>query len=156
MRHQCLASRTTERAIWLERKVLTREAASFPGQAHLRGSIARGRSRVRGGRRNGGSKLGSAHRIGSKLMAQLQAEVPHPLGDDLPALLACCGMACPSVGVLLQVFIGQSIFKRTAVQIQRHDISSSERALGEIRQEQFRSEERRVGKECRSRWAPYH
>ena len=30
--------------------------------------------------------------------------------------------------------------------------------LGEypISVEQFRSEERRVGKECRSRWSPYH
>src|SRR2546422_5002447 len=27
------------------------------------------------------------------------------------------------------------------------------RAIGQIR---FRSEERRVGKECRSRWSPYH
>ena len=25
-----------------------------------------------------------------------------------------------------------------------------------IRQREFRSEERRVGKECRSRWSPYH
>ena len=24
------------------------------------------------------------------------------------------------------------------------------------RRQQFRSEERRVGKECRSRWSPYH
>ena len=28
---------------------------------------------------------------------------------------------------------------------------------GELREKhQFRSEERRVGKECRSRWSPYH
>ena len=25
-----------------------------------------------------------------------------------------------------------------------------------IRDKEFRSEERRVGKECRSRWSPYH
>ena len=25
-----------------------------------------------------------------------------------------------------------------------------------VNEEQFRSEERRVGKECRSRWSPYH
>ena len=28
--------------------------------------------------------------------------------------------------------------------------------LNEQSQEHFRSEERRVGKECRSRWSPYH
>src|SRR5256884_4901276 len=29
-------------------------------------------------------------------------------------------------------------------------------ARGEARQREIRSEERRVGKECRSRWSPYH
>jgi hypothetical protein len=40
MGNQRLASRTPQRPILLERKVLTREAVCFPGQAHLRGSIA--------------------------------------------------------------------------------------------------------------------
>src|SRR2546427_1994817 len=30
------------------------------------------------------------------------------------------------------------------------------RRIGESRQKKGRSEERRVGKECRSRWSPYH
>jgi hypothetical protein len=38
MGNQRLASRTTERVIRLKRKVLTREAANFPGQAHLGGA----------------------------------------------------------------------------------------------------------------------
>ena len=29
-------------------------------------------------------------------------------------------------------------------------------ACNEILEQSFRSEERRVGKECRSRWSPYH
>ena len=28
--------------------------------------------------------------------------------------------------------------------------------IGEHHRREFRSEERRVGKECRSRWSPYH
>ena len=32
----------------------------------------------------------------------------------------------------------------------------SEKISEEIIVENFRSEERRVGKECRSRWSPYH
>ena len=32
----------------------------------------------------------------------------------------------------------------------------AERAWYELRREAERSEERRVGKECRSRWSPYH
>jgi hypothetical protein len=46
-------------------------------------------------------------------------------------------MANPAVRLLLQVFISQSIFKRAAMQIQRHDIGSSTRALGKLRHEQF-------------------
>ena len=53
------------------------------------------------------------------------------------ALLAHCSMATPAVGVLFLVFIGQGIFKGPAMQIQRHDITSGERALGELRQEEL-------------------
>ena len=35
-------------------------------------------------------------------------------------------------------------------------VPSGERQLDERCEEIFRSEERRVGKECRSRWSPYH
>ena len=35
-----------------------------------------------------------------KLMAQVQPEVPHPLRDDLPALLAPGGMTTPAIRVL--------------------------------------------------------
>ena len=34
--------------------------------------------------------------------------------------------------------------------------SSAQVVLGADRVDQYRSEERRVGKECRSRWSPYH
>jgi hypothetical protein len=47
MRKQFLVCRTPQRPIGLESKVLPREAASFPEQAHLRGSIARGGGCVR-------------------------------------------------------------------------------------------------------------
>jgi len=47
MRDQLLVSGATQRPIGLESKVLAREAAGFPGQAHVRGSIARGGSRLR-------------------------------------------------------------------------------------------------------------
>ena len=65
------------------------------------------------------------------------AQVPGPLTDDLPGLLTWCCMANPAVRLLLQVFIGQSIFKRAAMQIQRHDIGSSKCALGKLRHERF-------------------
>ncbi len=34
--------------------------------------------------------------------------------------------------------------------------STLHNAIKELRKDQVRSEERRVGKECRSRWSPYH
>src|SRR2546426_5128654 len=37
----------------------------------------------------------------------------------------------------------------------RHEVAVQREPV-EIRQRQCRSEERRVGKECRSRWSPYH
>ena len=47
MREKLLVSGALQRPIRLESEVLAREATSFPGQAHVRGSIARGRSRMR-------------------------------------------------------------------------------------------------------------
>src|SRR5256885_5618097 len=38
---------------------------------------------------------------------------------------------------------------------QRHQ-SEWRRIKGTVGADQYRSEERRVGKECRSRWSPYH
>jgi hypothetical protein len=38
-------------------------------------------------------------------MPQLQAEVPHPLADELPCLLTRCALAGPAVGVLFLVFV---------------------------------------------------
>ena len=70
-------------------------------------------------------------------MAQFQAEVPYPLADDLPCLLTASGVTTPAIRVLLQVFIGKSIFKCAAMQVERHHISSGEGALGKIRQEEF-------------------
>ncbi len=46
MREKLLVSGATQRPIRLEGKVLAADSASFPGQAHVRGRITRGGSRV--------------------------------------------------------------------------------------------------------------
>ncbi|MBO0779230.1 MAG: hypothetical protein J2P37_10430 [Ktedonobacteraceae bacterium] len=51
------------------------------------------------------SKFGRAHWLWLELMAQFQAEVPHPLGDQLPALLPPGRVTAPPVWVLLDVFV---------------------------------------------------
>ncbi len=59
------------------------------------------------------------------------------LSDDVPCLLAPGRVTTPAIGVLLHVFIGQGIFKRTAMQVEAHHIRSRQGALGEIRQEEL-------------------
>jgi hypothetical protein len=61
-----------------------------------------------------------------QLMAQLQAQVPYPLADQLPDLLTRGRMADPSVGILFLVFISQRRFKGTTMQIQCHDVGGGE------------------------------
>ncbi len=65
-------------------------------------------------------------------MAPFQAQLPHPLPPDLPCLLAARGMTTPAIWVLLQVFVGQRVFKRAALHIPRHHIGSRKAALRHI------------------------
>src|SRR6266700_193021 len=96
---------TAQRPIRLEGKVSARDAALFPGQGHFYWPIPlQERRRVDSllwRREVCRCKLGRAHRIRMKLMAQFQAEVPHPLTDDLPCLLSAGGMTTPAIRVLL-------------------------------------------------------
>ena len=59
-------------------------------------------------------------------------------------LAAGIGMALGTVGT----GIGQGLAVKSAVE----GVSRNPGASGKV----LRSEERRVGKECRSRWSPYH
>lgn len=70
---------TAQRPVGLEREIVAREATRFPCGPHLWRSIPGGWSRVWEGRGKSRSKLGDAYRIGMQVMAQFQAEVPHPL-----------------------------------------------------------------------------
>src|SRR6266566_9597598 len=70
-------------------------------------------------------------------MPQFQAEVPYPLRDHLLALLPPGGVATPPIGVLLVIFICQSRLEGSAMQVHLDDISSSERLLRQVREEEF-------------------
>src|SRR3712207_9464116 len=60
----------------------------------------------------------------------------------------------------LQVLVAQLTATRLEVIFGQLHLLSSEKSLelfvNELQVEGIRSEERRVGKECRSRWSPYH
>ncbi len=78
MREQLLVSGATQRPIGLESKVLAGEAARFPGQAHLRGSIARGGSRVTV------MEAGEQEQIRSCAPGQDEADAPVPGAGSRP------------------------------------------------------------------------
>ena len=46
--------------------------------------------------------------------------------------------------------------KSYGIRINRSEEQVAREAVRQIRKKMDRSEERRVGKECRSRWSPYH
>jgi hypothetical protein len=72
-----------------------------------------------------------------KLMPQLQEPRSTPIEPRFAMLLDRLSHDYTSESLVqFLVFISQSVFKRAAMQIQRHDIGGSERALGQIRQEQ--------------------
>src|SRR5258708_2540347 len=90
----------------------------------------------------GGSKLGGPHRRRLQLMPQFQAQIPHPLRDDLPRFLPPRSVRTPAVGVLFLVFIGKDRLKSPAMQVEGDDIGSSKSALRQIGEEEFVDETR--------------
>ena len=63
------------------------------------------------------------------------------------SMIVCViAVACTLTGISLHIYNASG-----AVQV---DLSRS--GYQSVRKELTRSEERRVGKECRSRWSPYH
>ena len=68
------------------------------------------------------------------------------------------GFLCPLSGMLMgataEVLVEE--FSISREEQDRFSFDSHRKALQAIDKGWFRSEERRVGKECRSRWSPYH
>ena len=132
---------TAQGAIRLERKVSARETALFPVLTRFCRSIALcgGRSvgRLGGYRGESWRKLGGPHWLRLELVAQLQAQIPDPLGNDLPALLPPGSMRAPTVGILFLILVREGRFKRAAMEVERHDICSGESPWWQRRQKQF-------------------
>ncbi len=62
-------------------------------------------------------------------MSQLQAQVPHPLRHQLPALLSPGGVRAPAIRVDLLIFICQCRLEGPAMQIHLNDVRCGERLL---------------------------
>src|SRR5260370_2528579 len=70
-----------------------------------------------------------------QLMSQLQAQVPHPLRDDLPQFLPTGRVRAPAVGILFLVFIGQGRGVSPTMQLKGHDIGRGETVLRQAGEE---------------------
>jgi hypothetical protein len=134
-----LSCGTTQRSVGLERKVLTRKAPRFPGAGCGRRAIPRcgsaGGGSLLARLRDGGSKLGRAHRSRLDLSPHLQPQVPHPLAHDAPCLSAVSGVTTPPIRVNLLLFVKKLRFKGAAMQIQFDHLASGEGLLWQIREE---------------------
>ena len=58
------------------------------------------------------------------------------------------------VGLMMVILLGAELF--TGDCLMAMSVTDGKQSLKEIIRVLIRSEERRVGKECRSRWSPYH
>src|SRR5256885_12651771 len=94
---------TTQRAVGLRKKVVSCQASDSCCTRPLRGT-ERGSSRreVRGGQgvSSRGGKLGETHRGWLPLLTEFLAQIPHPLGKDLPGFLARGRVGTPAIAVL--------------------------------------------------------
>ena len=70
-------------------------------------------------------------------MSQFETEVPDPLRQNEPELLAPRGVRTPAGSRLFLVFIGENCLERSLMQVESHDISRSEPFLWQGRVEQF-------------------
>lgn len=70
-------------------------------------------------------------------LPQFKAQVPDPLGEHLPRLLAAGGVRTPAVRILFLIFITENALERSPVQVEIHHIGRGERFLWQGRKEQF-------------------
>ena len=78
---------------------------------------------------SGRSKFGRTYGCGMEAMSQFQAEIPHPLVDDLPQLLATGRAGTPTIRSKLLIFIREDDLKGPSVQVKGQHISGGESSL---------------------------
>src|ERR1039457_6395543 len=135
---------------------------------------------------NAEDKLQIAHQLARLKVDVIEAGFPHSSPGDFAAVKAiaeevdgaviaglsrcfedevraCAAALEPAAPARIHVFIGTSPIHREGqlrmTQREVHDRAVAMTALAKTFREDVefsRSEERRVGKECRSRWSPYH
>src|SRR5437588_8848441 len=72
-----------------------------------------------------------------KTMTQFEAQIPHPLREDLPKLLSIGCVGAPTVCVLFFVFIGKDRLKTAPVQVQIKHIGGRKGSWRQTGKEEF-------------------
>src|SRR5690242_3413331 len=134
---ETLACRAPHCPVRLESKGFPCKAPGFPRSPNHRRPIALFRCLPCSGLGDSGSELRGAHRFRLERIPKLQAEVPDPLRDHLPAFLSPGGVTAPSVKIEFAVFIGKQRLESAPMQVQLDDIRGSERRLRHIGEEEF-------------------
>jgi hypothetical protein len=70
-------------------------------------------------------------------MAQLQTDVPHPLGENLPAFLSRRSLRDPAIRILLLVFIAEHGLEGSSMQVESNHIGRGESDLRQSCEEEF-------------------
>src|SRR5205823_4751696 len=78
-----------------------------------------------------GGKLGETHQGGLPALAEFLAQIPHPLGKDLPDFLTWRRVGTPPITILLTIFISQHRLETATMQIELDHIGSGEAASGQ-------------------------
>ena len=131
LRIQGKTSRTLYGAVWLGGEVFARDASHARDGPHRRlvGNVCLGCTAWFYYRLGlNGCEFGRAHRRGMECMAEGEAQVPDPLRENEPKLLAPSGMRTPAVRLLFLVFIRQHRLKSATMHVQGDHISRSERS----------------------------
>ena len=76
------------------------------------------------------SKFAGAHGDWMKAMAQFQAQVPHPLVNHLPEVLATSGARTPTIRILFLVFIAEDGLEGSPMQVEGKDIAEVNASCG--------------------------
>src|SRR3712207_1650623 len=103
--------------------------------------------------------LVSAANLAAPLMVRLAIDGGIARGDNTTVLTAVGGLVAIAVGRglfnFLQGYLAERVSQGVAFDL-RDALFARIQRLSFSYYDQERSEERRVGKECRSRWSPYH
>ena len=91
----------------------------------------------------------------SDVLGNLNVAAPAPAGPRAVPLSDWLGLADPSVAVSTERAMWCSDFALLRLTAEFSNFDGTEIATNQT-VPGIRSEERRVGKECRSRWSPYH